>query len=249
MGHPLPQVRHEAPEDLVVLGVGRGFEGAQEIRKGPNGRADDPGRVDPGGQGSLAGEHRLRPEEEPNRPGDGFVLARYSHGVRAFGQGFVPVRRSPGERVEGVDHGAHRRLRAPAVGISLRLLHGGGEANRPAVVVVLENWLATFPDRDSAIAKLHQHQVPAAPVLSIEETLTHPHLTARGTVRTIDDPLAGRFEIPGMPLKFSAFPVDLPLQAPTLGQHNSEILRDWLGHSEAEIAALCAANVLCEGDY
>lgn len=122
-------------------------------------------------------------------------------------------------------------------------------ANRPAVVLVLENWLATFPDRDSAIAKLHQHQVPAAPVLSIEETLTHPHLTARGTVRTIDDPLAGRFEIPGMPLKFSAFPTDLPLQAPTLGQHNSEILRDWLGHSEAEIAALCAANVLCEGDY
>ncbi len=124
----------------------------------------------------------------------------------------------------------------------------GRLANRPLVVKLLEDWLATFADRDSAIAKMHQHQVPAAPVLSIEETLTHPHLVARGTVRTITDRIAGTFQIPGMPLKFSAFPDDLPLAAPTIGQHNADVLREWLGHSEQEIAALRAANVLFEGD-
>jgi len=125
----------------------------------------------------------------------------------------------------------------------------GRLANRPAVVSLLEDWLATFPDRDSAIAKLHAHQVPAAPILSVEETLTHPHLQARGTVRTVADHLAGSFQIPGFPLKFSEFPADLPLAAPTIGQHNAEVLREWLGASEQAIEDLRTAHVLHEGDY
>lgn len=124
----------------------------------------------------------------------------------------------------------------------------GRLANRPEVVKLLEDWLATFPDRDSAVTKMHQHQVPAAPVLSIAETLSHPHHLARGTVRTIHDRIAGEFQIPGMPLKFSEFPQDLPLQAPTMGQHNAQILRDLLDCDAAEIEALRAANVLHEAD-
>jgi crotonobetainyl-CoA:carnitine CoA-transferase CaiB-like acyl-CoA transferase len=124
----------------------------------------------------------------------------------------------------------------------------GRLANRDEVVQIIEDWLATFPDRDLAIAHMHAHSVPAAPVLSIEETLSHPHLLARRTVRTIEDPIAGAFQIPGMPLKFSEFPDDLPLQAPTLGQHNAEILRDWLGYSADDIEQLRAAQVLQAGD-
>jgi len=125
----------------------------------------------------------------------------------------------------------------------------GRLAERPVIVKLLEDWLATFPDRDSAVALMQQHQVPAAPVLSVAETLTHPHHVARGTVRTITDPVAGTFQIPGMPLRFSKFPDDLPLEAPTLGQHNAEVLRDWLGMSEQEISTLQSANVLQAGEY
>ena len=125
----------------------------------------------------------------------------------------------------------------------------GRLAERPVIVKLLEDWLATFPDRDSAVALMQQHQVPTAPVLSVAETLTHPHHVARGTVRTITDPIAGTFQIPGMPLRFSNFPDDLPLEAPTLGQHNAEVLRDWLGMNEQEIASLESANVLQAGEY
>lgn len=124
----------------------------------------------------------------------------------------------------------------------------GRLANRAEVVELLESWLAGFPDRDSAIDALHAHGVPAAPVLSIEETLTHPHLQARKTVRTINDRLTGEFQIPGMPLKFSDFPDDLPLQAPTMGEHNADILREWLGHSDDEISQLRAAGVLHDAE-
>jgi crotonobetainyl-CoA:carnitine CoA-transferase CaiB-like acyl-CoA transferase len=120
---------------------------------------------------------------------------------------------------------------------------------RAELISMIEDWLATFPDRDSAVAHMHQHGVPAAPVLSIEETVNHPHLRARGTIRTVEDPLAGKFEIPGMPLRFSEFPQPLPLQAATLGQHNGEVLSDLLGRSAEEIEQLRAAGVLVEGKY
>jgi len=124
----------------------------------------------------------------------------------------------------------------------------GRLANRAEVIKLIEDWLATFPDRDSAVSVMQQHQVPAAPVLSIEETVNHPHLKARGTVRTIKDRIAGEFQIPGMPLKFSEFPNDLPLEAATLGQHNDDVLRELLGRSEKEIEELRAAKVLVEGE-
>ena len=64
----------------------------------------------------------------------------------------------------------------------------------------------------------------------------------------IEDRFAGKLQIPGMPLRFSEFPEDLPLQAATLGQHNGDILREWLGRSDKEIEELRAAKVLQEGE-
>ncbi len=125
----------------------------------------------------------------------------------------------------------------------------GRLANRAELIKLLEDWLATFPDRDSAVDHMQKHGVPVAPVLSIEETVSHPHLRARGTVRTIEDRFAGKFEIPGMPIRFSEFPHDLPLEAATLGQHNGEVLRDLLGRSDKEVEELRAAKVLIEGKY
>ncbi|HVN91485.1 MAG TPA: CaiB/BaiF CoA-transferase family protein [Candidatus Binataceae bacterium] len=125
----------------------------------------------------------------------------------------------------------------------------GRLANRAEMIKLIEDWLATFPDRDSAVEHMQKNAVPCAPVLSIEETVSHPHLRARGTVRTVEDPIAGKFEIPGFPLRFSAIPEPLPLETPTLGQHNDEILRDWLGRSNKEIAELREKGVLVEGRF
>ena len=125
----------------------------------------------------------------------------------------------------------------------------GRLANLPELIKLIEDWLQTFPDRDSAVSAMQKYQVPSAPVLSIEETVNHPHLRARGTVRTIEDRIAGKFDIPGMPLKFSEFPNDPPLEAATLGQHNEEILREWLGRGAKEIEELRAAKVLIEGEF
>jgi len=117
---------------------------------------------------------------------------------------------------------------------------------RDEIVKMVEDWLQTFPDVASAVAHLERHQVPVAPVLSVADTVHHPHHRQRGTVRTVHDPLHGDFDMPGMPLKFSRFPQDLPLQAATLGQHNQEILTTYLGRSPEEVQRLRAEGVVVE---
>lgn len=119
---------------------------------------------------------------------------------------------------------------------------------RDAVVSIIEDWLATFPDVESAIEVLQSHNVPCAPILSVAETLTHPHLTERGTVRTINDPVAGAFQMPGHPVKTSGYPADNDYVAPCLGEHNSEVLTQILGKSPDDIEALGNAGVLHAGD-
>lgn len=63
-------------------------------------------------------------------------------------------------------------------------------------------------------------------------------------VRTVPDPILGEVTIPGFPLKFSAFP-DLPdIQAPLLGEHNVQVLKEHLGYTETQIAGLREQGVL-----
>ncbi len=119
-------------------------------------------------------------------------------------------------------------------------------SRRDEVVELIETWLERFPDVASAVEYLEQFRVPVAPVLSVAETVQHPHHRGRGTVRTIHDPLHGDCDIPGMPLKFSEFPEDLALDAPTLGQHNAEILESWLGRSPDDVQRLRDDGVLYE---
>ena len=117
---------------------------------------------------------------------------------------------------------------------------------RSTVIQIIEDWLRTFPDIPSAVAHLEKFNVPVAPVLSVIDTLEYPHLRERGTVRTINDRLHGELDVPGFPIKFSAFPEELPLEAATLGQHNEEILTTYLGRAAEEIQQLREAGVLVE---
>ncbi len=113
------------------------------------------------------------------------------------------------------------------------------------VTAMIEEWLGGFADVKSAVDAMTRCDVPCAPVLSVAETTQNPHMRARGTVRTVDDPLHGKVDIPGMPIKWKDHPNNIALTAPTLGQHNEEVLTG-LGHSPGDIAGLRKAGVLVE---
>ena len=116
--------------------------------------------------------------------------------------------------------------------------------NTEAVVRILEDWIASLPSDEAALRALEETRVPVAPVLSVEQAVNHPHMRQRQTVRTVTDRAFGEFQIPGMPLRFSAFPDTLPLEAPFLGEHNSEILTHYLAYSAEHVRALEKEGVL-----
>jgi CoA:oxalate CoA-transferase len=116
--------------------------------------------------------------------------------------------------------------------------------NNEAIRALIEDWLAGFADRDSAIRALEQHRVPCAPVLSLNEAMAHEHLRQRGTVRRVEDPQLGAFDIPGLPVKFSRWPDRTGLSADLLGAHNEEVLRELAGLSDEDIAGLYRDKVL-----
>jgi len=60
----------------------------------------------------------------------------------------------------------------------------------------------------------------------------------------VPHPTAGKVKLVRSPMQMSATPTDNAVAPPLLGQHTSEILRDLLGRSDADIAALHAKGVL-----
>ena len=116
-----------------------------------------------------------------------------------------------------------------------------------ALIDTIEGWIRSQPSDDAALETLKAHHVPVAPILSVPEALQHPHLRQRGTVRTVHDRLLGDLEVPGFALRFSDFPTPLELQAPLLGEHNAEILTEWLGYSPDQIQDLERRGILRSG--
>ncbi|MBE3604467.1 CoA transferase [bacterium] len=116
--------------------------------------------------------------------------------------------------------------------------------NNAALKEIIENWFATFPDRDAAVAALDKERVPCAPVYSIQEAVAHPHMRQRKTVRRVSDPRFGEFDLPSLPVKFSNYPDRTDLRAALVGEDNEAVMREMLGLSDAQIAELHAEQVL-----
>jgi len=116
--------------------------------------------------------------------------------------------------------------------------------NRFELAAIVEQWMQAQPSNEAVLKILEEHRVAAAPVMSVVDTVTHPHFKARNMIRTVPDPILGEVMIPGFPLKFSAFPKALEITAPLLGEHGAGILHEQLGMSDAEIAQLRSQGVL-----
>ena len=121
--------------------------------------------------------------------------------------------------------------------------------NRKLVNGAITEWLMKLPNRDAANAALREARIPNAPVLTVEEAMNHPHMIERGTVRTVHDRVIGDFKVPGFPLRFSAFPESLELDAPMLGEHNRQVLAAYLGYSGDEIRRLEHDGILASAPH
>jgi len=94
-----------------------------------------------------------------------------------------------------------------------------------------------------AMDALQERGIAAMAVLTNADLVDGPQLAARGFIATIESGDAGPQRLPGCPLHFSRRSIPLG-PAPTLGQHNTEIVGDLLGYDDEALAALIAEGTL-----
>jgi crotonobetainyl-CoA:carnitine CoA-transferase CaiB-like acyl-CoA transferase len=70
---------------------------------------------------------------------------------------------------------------------------------------LVAGWIAGRP-RDDAVAAFEGARVPVAPVHDLAELAAHPQAVARGSLATVDDPVAGPVVIPGPPTHLHGTP-------------------------------------------
>ena len=92
------------------------------------------------------------------------------------------------------------------------------------------------------LARLEEHNVPCAPVLTRTEMLDHPQVEANGLVVHHDHPQAGTLRQARAPARFSGQPEQAWQSAPTLGQNTGELLTE-CGYSEKEIQHMIKSGV------
>ena len=97
---------------------------------------------------------------------------------------------------------------------------------------------------DKAMEILQRAGVAAAAVRHPIELIDDPHLAARGFWQWIERAHVGRHPQPSPPYRDSGAPVTVTTPAPTLGQHNHEVLGSVLGLSTAEIERLVREGVI-----
>ena len=109
--------------------------------------------------------------------------------------------------------------------------------NHDELDAIIGEWTYDL-DKYQAAHRLQRYGVPAGPVLNVRDQFGDPHVRAREMLVLTDHPSVGPREYPGIPWKLKRAPGRVQRPAPTLGQHNNQVLGDLLGLSARELEDL-----------
>ncbi len=115
--------------------------------------------------------------------------------------------------------------------------------NREALI---ERVIALMKEHPRAwwVEHLEKLGVPYGVVNNFAQVFEDPHIQARGMQFAMDHPAAGTVPMVRSPVNLKGSPPVYRRPPPMLGEHSESVLRDILGKSEEEIAALREAGVV-----
>lgn len=99
----------------------------------------------------------------------------------------------------------------------------------------------TCGNREEVIMALDRMNIAWGDVRPASEVCDLVSVKARASIREVDDRAGGKRLIPASPYKFRHLESEVRAGAPHLGEHNEEVLRQWLDWSVEEISDVDAA--------
>jgi len=115
--------------------------------------------------------------------------------------------------------------------------NAGRVVNRDTLIPLLVTVMKTRK-RDAWLADLEANNIPAGPINTIDQVYADPQVVARQMKLQLPHPAAGTMPMTASPMRFSDTPIQYRNAPPMLGQHSEDILRQELGWSNEQIAAL-----------
>ena len=115
--------------------------------------------------------------------------------------------------------------------------------NRDKLDAELGKAIAAF-DRKTVIGMLERAGVSCGPINDISEVFGDVHVRARGMRVDQYGPDSSRISSTAFPVKLSKTPAHYHTAPPLLGEHNDDVLKDWVGLSDQAIAALRDARAI-----
>ena len=105
-------------------------------------------------------------------------------------------------------------------------------------------YLQSFDDRATMLGRLDHANLAWGDVKDGPDIYTSPTLAHRGSVVSIDDRDGGTRSVVQSPYRFSNAESGVSGPAPHRGEHNDEVLREWLRLTQREIADLTSTGAL-----
>lgn len=118
------------------------------------------------------------------------------------------------------------------------------EAKHNARRQAVGRWINSFESRDALKQALEAADLAWGEVRTSETLLSSPTIIARNTVATVEDRGGGQRRVVQSPYRFSDAQSGVRRGAAYLGEHNAEVLSEWIGCGESEIHRLTAHRVL-----
>ncbi len=115
--------------------------------------------------------------------------------------------------------------------------------NYAAIDDVFVEWIGT-KDAGEVLTTLNDAGAAVAPIYDMRDVFDDPHFKARENIASIEDDELGSVRMQNVVAKLSRTPGRIEHAGPRLGEHTAEVLGEWLGLSEPELAELHAAGVI-----
>ncbi|NDZ16903.1 CoA transferase [Variovorax sp. WS11] len=132
----------------------------------------------------------------------------------------------------------------PALAADPRFAEGASRRTHQAELrALIADWLSGLTV-DEAVARCQAHDIPAGPVHDLGQAMASEQVRARGVETRVPHPVFGEIGIVPQPARFAGGGTAQVVREPRVGEHGDALLREILGRSDEDIAALRGAGVL-----